>query len=84
MDDAKERFVMENFDLNKPDPAAFDMAFMIDRTSQGLSAAQALTALIEHKRTLSPGEYQAMMRECDEAGSWMQAELQSRLRRPEG
>lgn len=78
MDDAKKRFVMENFDLAKPDPAAFDMSFMVDRIGQGLSAAQALTALIEHKRTLSPDEYQAMMRECDEAGSWMAAQLKKR------
>ena len=80
----KEQYVMDNFDLSRPDPAAFDMSFMVEHMRQGLTAAQALQALIEHKRTLSQAEYSAMMRECDEAGSWMQAELQSRLRRPEG
>ena len=50
MDDLKERQVMENFDLNKPDPADFAMDFMIDRLREGLTHAQALQALIEHKR----------------------------------
>ena len=50
MDDLKERQVMENFDLNRPDPAEFAMDFMIGRMREGLSAAQALQALIEHKR----------------------------------
>lgn len=50
MDDAKERFVMENFDLAKPDPAEFDMTFMIEQQREGLTNAQALQALIEHKR----------------------------------
>ena len=50
MDDLKERQVMENFDLAKPDPAEFDMAFMIERQREGLSVAEALQALIEHKR----------------------------------
>lgn len=50
MDDEKERQVMENFDLNRPDPADFAMGFIIEQMREGLSAAEALQALIEHKR----------------------------------
>ncbi|QHF00866.1 hypothetical protein LCG56_29960 (plasmid) [Pseudomonas cannabina pv. alisalensis] len=46
----KEQHVMDNFDLSRPDPADFAMGFMIEQMRQGLSAAQALQALIEHKR----------------------------------
>ncbi|UBZ00781.1 hypothetical protein LCG56_29910 (plasmid) [Pseudomonas cannabina pv. alisalensis] len=59
MDDQKERQVMENFDLNRPDPAEFAMDFMIERQRDGLTSAQALAALIEHKRqTGLPGQGQ--------------------------
>lgn len=50
MDDAKERYVMENFSLDKPDPADFDMDFMMARLREGLTTEQAFHALIAHKR----------------------------------
>lgn len=53
MDDLKERQVMENFSLDKPDPAEFDMTFMIERQRDGLTNAQALAALIAHKRSVA-------------------------------
>lgn len=67
---------------DKPDPAAMDMGFMIERLRDGMSAADALAALVAYKRTLSADEYQAMMREYDHAQTWMQSELKNRPARP--
>lgn len=54
MDDLKERYVMDNFDLNRPDPAEFDSEFLVARLREGLTNAQALHALIAHKRANRP------------------------------
>lgn len=60
---------------DKPDPAALDMGYMIERLREGMCAADALQALIAYKRTLSAAEYCAMMREYDDAQTWMTAQL---------
>lgn len=67
---------------DKPDPAAMDMGYMMERLRDGMSAADALESLIAYKRTLSPDEYSAMMRQYDDAQNWMQAELNNRPARP--
>lgn len=63
---------------DKPDPAAMDMGFMIERQREGMSTEDAFRALIAYKRSLSPAEYIEMMRKYDDAQSWMQAELKER------
>jgi len=46
----KEQYVMDNFKLNRPDPADFDTDFVFARMREGHTTAEAMKALGEYKR----------------------------------
>lgn len=47
---SKEQFVMDNFQLDRPDPADFDTDFIFARMREGHTTAEAMKALGEYKR----------------------------------